>query len=38
MANVNTLTLHAESAEWALPSRRKVGVIGRCFLSGMVVP
>jgi cytochrome c oxidase subunit 3/cytochrome o ubiquinol oxidase subunit 3 len=28
MANVNTLTLPAESAEWSLPSRRKVGVIG----------
>ena len=28
MANANTLTLPAESAEWSLPSRRKVGVIG----------
>ena len=28
MANVNTLTLPAESGEWSLPSRRKVGVIG----------
>ena len=28
MANANTLTLPAESAEWVLPSRRKVGVIG----------
>src|SRR5262245_17451815 len=28
MAYVNTLTLPAESAEWTLPSRRKVGVIG----------
>ena len=28
MANVNSLTLPAESAEWSLPSRRKLGVIG----------
>ena len=28
MANANTLTLPAESVEWSLPSRRKVGVIG----------
>ena len=28
MANAHTLTLPAESAEWALPSRRKLGVIG----------
>jgi cytochrome c oxidase subunit 3/cytochrome o ubiquinol oxidase subunit 3 len=28
VANVNTLTLPAESADWSLPSRRKVGVIG----------
>ena len=28
MANANTLTLAAESGEWSLPSRRKVGVIG----------
>lgn len=28
MANANTLTLPAESANWSLPSRRKVGVIG----------
>jgi cytochrome c oxidase subunit 3/cytochrome o ubiquinol oxidase subunit 3 len=28
VANANTLTLPAESAEWSLPSRRKVGVIG----------
>ena len=28
MANAGTLTLPAESTEWALPSRRKVGVIG----------
>ena len=28
MANANTLTLPAESGEWSLPSRRKVGVIG----------
>ena len=28
MANANTLTLRAESADWSLPSRRKVGVIG----------
>ena len=28
MANVNTFTLPGESAEWSLPSRRKVGVIG----------
>src|SRR5262245_21934145 len=28
MANASTLTLPAESAEWLLPSRRKVGVIG----------
>ena len=28
MANANTLTLSAESGEWSLPSRRKVGVIG----------
>lgn len=28
MANANTLTLPAESADWSLPSRRKVGVIG----------
>jgi len=28
MANASTLTLPAESAEWSLPSRRKVGVIG----------
>ena len=28
MANANTLTLPAESGEWSLPSRRKIGVIG----------
>jgi cytochrome c oxidase subunit III len=28
VANAHTLTLPAESAEWSLPSRRKVGVIG----------
>lgn len=28
MANANSLTMPAESAEWSLPSRRKVGVIG----------
>ena len=28
MANANILTLAAESGEWSLPSRRKVGVIG----------
>src|SRR4249919_3026591 len=28
MANVNTLTLPVEPAEWSLPSHRKVGVIG----------
>ena len=28
MANANSLTLSAESGEWSLPSRRKVGVIG----------
>ena len=28
MANANSLTLSADSAEWTLPSRRKVGVIG----------
>ena len=28
MANAHTLTLPAESGEWSLPSRRKVGVIG----------
>jgi cytochrome c oxidase subunit 3 len=28
MAYANTLTLPAESGEWSLPSRRKVGVIG----------
>ena len=28
MANMNILTLPAESGEWSLPSRRKVGVIG----------
>ena len=28
VANANTLTLPAESGEWSLPSRRKVGVIG----------
>ena len=28
MANVHALTLPAESGEWSLPSRRKVGVIG----------
>ena len=28
MANANTLTLPAESGDWSLPSRRKVGVIG----------
>src|SRR4029434_7930972 len=28
MANASTLTLPAESGEWSLPSRRKVGVIG----------
>jgi cytochrome c oxidase subunit III len=27
VANATTLTLPAESAEWALPSRRKIGVI-----------
>ena len=27
MATAHTLTLPAESAEWALPSRRKIGVI-----------
>ena len=28
MANANTLTMPAESGEWSLPSRRKLGVIG----------
>jgi cytochrome c oxidase subunit III len=28
MAYANTLTMPAESGEWSLPSRRKVGVIG----------
>ena len=28
MANAQTLTLPVESAEWSLPSRRKLGVIG----------
>ena len=28
MANAHALTLPAESADWSLPSRRKVGVIG----------
>ena len=28
MARVNSLTLSAESGEWSLPSRRKIGVIG----------
>ena len=28
MANANVLSLHAESVDWSLPSRRKVGVIG----------
>ena len=28
MANAHTLTLPAENADWSLPSRRKVGVIG----------
>jgi cytochrome c oxidase subunit III len=28
VANAQTLTLPAESGEWSLPSRRKVGVIG----------
>jgi cytochrome c oxidase subunit III len=28
VANAHTLTLPAESADWSLPSRRKVGVIG----------
>jgi cytochrome c oxidase subunit III len=28
VADVQTLTLPAESADWSLPSRRKVGVIG----------
>jgi cytochrome c oxidase subunit III len=28
VANASTLTLHSESADWSLPSRRKVGVIG----------
>ena len=28
MAYVNTLTLPAESVDWSVPSRRKVGVIG----------
>jgi cytochrome c oxidase subunit 3 len=28
VANANTLSLHAESVDWSLPSRRKVGVIG----------
>ena len=28
MANANILTLAPESADWSLPSRRKVGVIG----------
>jgi cytochrome c oxidase subunit III len=28
VANAHTLTLPADSAEWSLPSRRKVGVIG----------
>ncbi|HSE85815.1 MAG TPA: heme-copper oxidase subunit III [Candidatus Binatia bacterium] len=28
MANAHALTLPAESGEWSLPSRRKVGVIG----------
>ena len=28
MAHANSLTLSAESGEWSLPSRRKIGVIG----------
>ena len=28
MATANTLSMHAETIEWSLPSRRKVGVIG----------
>jgi cytochrome c oxidase subunit 3 len=28
VANANSLTLPSESADWSLPSRRKVGVIG----------
>jgi len=28
VANANTLTMPAESGEWSLPSRRKLGVIG----------
>ena len=28
MANANSLTMPAEAAEWSLPSRRKIGVIG----------
>ena len=28
MATANTLTMHAETIEWSLPSRRKIGVIG----------
>jgi cytochrome c oxidase subunit III len=28
VANANSLTLPAESGEWSLPSRRKIGVIG----------
>jgi len=28
VANADVLTVHAESADWSLPSRRKVGVIG----------
>ena len=28
MANANTLSLHAESVDWSLPSRRKIGVSG----------
>jgi cytochrome c oxidase subunit 3/cytochrome o ubiquinol oxidase subunit 3 len=28
VANANSLTLPAESVEWSLPSRRKIGVIG----------
>jgi cytochrome c oxidase subunit III len=27
VANANTLSLHAESVDWSLPSRRKIGVI-----------
>jgi len=28
VANANALSLHAESVDWSLPSRRKIGVIG----------